>query len=102
MCFCQLNSPKGICTKKARIVLNFCTFQKFAPNAMLRTSSSSDGSGSKKAWGPTFGEGPKTKQAWSLRFGREGLEILSFFDCQGSELNIQLRPQARACSEPDL
>ena len=58
---------------------------------MLRTSSSSDGSGSKKAWGPTFGEGPKTKQAWSLRFGREGLEILSFFDCQGSEPNIQYK-----------
>ena len=44
--------------------------------------------GPKKAWGPTFEEGPKTRQAWSLTFGREGLEILSFFDCQGSELNI--------------
>ena len=58
--------------------------------------------GPKKAWGPTFEEGPKTRQAWSLTFGREGLEILSFFDCQGSELKIQLRPQARACSEPDF
>ena len=33
-----------------------------------------------EARSPTFGEGPKLKQAWSPTFG-EGLENLSFYDC---------------------